>query len=71
MKRKQSKKINEVSVVVPCPMWLRKRMVRNLCIAATGRTGPKKAKKALRILKDLVLEGEEDETSYQPVGHSS
>lgn len=58
MKRKQPEGSDEVTLALPCPMWLQKHMLRNLSTATRNKVDPKKAKKAMKILKNLVLEGE-------------
>jgi hypothetical protein len=56
---------------VSCPRWLQRRMVRNLCVAATDRLDPVRARKALAIMAAIERQASlpERPTKEEPVAY--
>jgi hypothetical protein len=50
MQENRSRSEEEGMVAVSCPRWVQRKMLGNLCAAATDRLDPVRARKALAIL---------------------
>ena len=53
MKRRKHKRANESQLIIPTPLWLQKRMIKNLQLAANSKVGSAHVECAKGILKAM------------------
>ena len=53
MKKRKQSKPNESQLTVPTPLWLQRRMLKNLQLAARCKVSPVRAQRTSEILKAL------------------
>jgi len=51
--RNRKQNTNKTQLIVPTPLWLQRRMLKNLQLAACSKVGPARAQRASEILETI------------------
>src|SRR4030042_3045560 len=68
MKTEKKRKTKTSQLVVSTPLWLQRRMLKNIVSAASSRVSPARAQRALEIMVALCVDSK---PLTEPVGKSS
>ena len=56
MKKRKQSKANESQLIVPTPLWLQRRMLKNLKLEVRNKVSPARAQRALEILGAIRID---------------
>ena len=56
MKKGKQRKTNKTQLIVPTPLWLQRRLLKNLKLETRNKVSPARAQRALAILEAIRID---------------